>query len=224
VLNENGCDCPNALREILAKLLEKGNTIGLSYISGFTTLFPPFKNHTSEHIRLSDKQIRLQIIPIFQSLIRRPYFDFFSKSFANAKKSQPNLEAIGLYTIGIATCVGIGVLFQGQTHNGVGLIHLSSDVVLNENGCDCPNALREILAKLLEKGNTIGLSIKVVQIYDIGDVDKTKLMIEQINQILDELKYTETRIVAMQTDQLAPSAQMAGNANLQLGPYNCMTT
>jgi hypothetical protein len=99
--------------------------------------------------------------------------------FANAKKSQPNLEAIGLYTIGIATCVGIGVLFQGQTHNGVGLIHLSSDVVLNENGCDCPNALREILAKLLEKGNTIGLSIKVVQIYDIGDVDKTKLMIKE---------------------------------------------
>ena len=49
-------------------------------LSGFTTLFPPFKNHTSEHIRLSDKQIRLQIIPIFQSLIRRPYLDFFSKS------------------------------------------------------------------------------------------------------------------------------------------------
>jgi hypothetical protein len=44
--------------------------------------------------------------------------------------------------------------------------------------------------------------IKVVQIYDIGDVDKTKLMIEQINQILDELKYTETRIVAMQLSKL----------------------
>jgi hypothetical protein len=38
-------------------------------------------------------------------------------------------------------------------------------------------AWREILAKLLEKGNTIGLSIKVVQIYDIGDVDKTKLIL-----------------------------------------------
>jgi hypothetical protein len=39
---------------------------------------------------------------------------------------------------------------------------------------------------------------------------------------LDELKYTQTRIVAIQTDQFAPCAQMAGNANLQLGPYNCM--
>jgi hypothetical protein len=28
-------------------------------LSGFTTLFPSFKNHTSEHIRFSDKQIRL---------------------------------------------------------------------------------------------------------------------------------------------------------------------
>lgn len=144
--------------------------------------------------------------------------------FASAKKSQPNLETIGLYTMGIATCVGIGVLFQGQTHNGVGLVHLSSDVVLNENGCGCLNALKNILATLLEKGSTVGSSIKVAQIYDIGDADKTKLMIEQINKILDELKYTKTRIVAMQTDQLAPSAQMAGNANLQLGPYNCMTT
>ena len=34
------------------------------YMSGFTTLFPTFKNHTPKHIRLSDKQIRLQIIPI----------------------------------------------------------------------------------------------------------------------------------------------------------------
>ncbi len=34
------------------------------YLSGFTTLFPTFKNHTPKHIRLSDKQIRLQIIPI----------------------------------------------------------------------------------------------------------------------------------------------------------------
>jgi hypothetical protein len=142
--------------------------------------------------------------------------------FTSAQKSQPNLEAIGLYTMGIATCVGIGVLFQGSTHNGVGLIHLSSDVVLNENGCGCANALQKILAKLLEKGNTIGPSIKVVQVYDIGDVDKTKLMIEKIDKTLDELKYTQTRIVAIQTDQFAPCAQMAGNANLQLGPYNCM--
>jgi hypothetical protein len=29
-----------------------------------STLFPTFKNHTPKHIRLSDKQIRLQIIPI----------------------------------------------------------------------------------------------------------------------------------------------------------------
>jgi hypothetical protein len=34
------------------------------FMSGFTTLFPTFKNHTPKHIRLSDKQIRLQIIPI----------------------------------------------------------------------------------------------------------------------------------------------------------------
>jgi hypothetical protein len=33
-------------------------------LSGFTTLLPTFKNHTPKHIRLSDKQIRLQIIPI----------------------------------------------------------------------------------------------------------------------------------------------------------------
>jgi hypothetical protein len=37
-------------------------------LSGFTTLFPSFKNHTSKHIRLSDKQIRLQIIPKTQTL------------------------------------------------------------------------------------------------------------------------------------------------------------
>ena len=144
--------------------------------------------------------------------------------FVSAQKSQPSLEKIGLYTMGIATCVGIGVLFQSQTHNGVGLIHLSSDVVLNENGCDCPNALSKILAKLLEKGNTIGSSIKVVQVYDMGDEGNTKLMSDRINKVLDELKYTKTRTVAIQTDQFAPSAQMAGNANLQLGPYNCMTT
>lgn len=142
--------------------------------------------------------------------------------FVSAPKFQPNLEQIGLYTMGIATCVGIGVLFQGQTHNGIGLIHLSSDVVLNENSCDCPNALKKILAKLLEKGNTIGSSIKVVQVYDIGDTGQTKLMSEQINKVLDELKYTKTRTIAVQTDQFAPSAQMAGNASLQLGPYNCM--
>jgi hypothetical protein len=47
--------------------------------------------------------------------------------------------------------------------------------------------LQKILAKLLEKGNTIGPSIKVVQVYDIGDVDKTKLMIEKIDKTLDEL-------------------------------------
>jgi hypothetical protein len=47
-------------------------------------------------------------------------------------------------------------------------------------------------------------------------------MIEKIDKTLDELKYTQTRIVAIQTDQFAPCAQMAGNANLQLGPYNCM--
>jgi hypothetical protein len=29
-----------------------------------------------------------------------------------------------------------------------------------------------------------------VQVYDIGDVDKTKLMIEKIDKTLDELKYT----------------------------------
>jgi hypothetical protein len=44
-------------------------------------------------------------------------------------------------------------------------------------------------------------------------------MIEKIDKTLDELKYTQTRIVAIQTDQFAPCAQMAGNANLQLGPY-----
>ena len=38
--------------------------IHIAYLSGFTTLFPTFKNHTPKHIRLSDKQIRLQIIPI----------------------------------------------------------------------------------------------------------------------------------------------------------------
>lgn len=63
-------------------------------------------------------------------------------------------------------------------------MHLSSDT------------LREILAKLLEKGNAIG-SIEVVQVYDIGDIDKTKLMIERINEVLDELKYTKTRVVTM---------------------------
>jgi hypothetical protein len=36
-----------------------------------------------------------------------------------------------------------------------------------------------------------------VQVYDIGDVDKTKLMIEKIDKTLDELKYTQTRIVAI---------------------------
>ncbi|MDC9714711.1 MAG: hypothetical protein PSN36_02660 [Gammaproteobacteria bacterium] len=142
--------------------------------------------------------------------------------FVSAQKSQPNLGQIGLYTMGIATCVGIGVLFQGQTHNGVGLIHLSPDVVLNENDCNCPNALEKILAKLLEKGSTIGSSIKVVQVYDIGDASQMKLMSEQVDKVLNKLKYTKTRTIAVQTDQFAPSAQMAGNASLQLGPYNCM--
>ncbi|CAC9624811.1 hypothetical protein [uncultured Gammaproteobacteria bacterium] len=52
-------------------------------------------------------------------------------------------------------------------------MHLSSDT------------LREILVKLLEKGNAIGSAIEVVQIYDIGDIDidKTKLMIERINEV-----------------------------------------
>ncbi|CAB9541244.1 hypothetical protein BROOK1789B_1771 [Bathymodiolus brooksi thiotrophic gill symbiont] len=48
----------------------------------------------------------------------------------------------------------------------------------------------------MEKGNAIG-SIEVVQVYDIGDIDKTKLMIERINEVLDELKYTKTRVVTM---------------------------
>ncbi|CAC9607928.1 hypothetical protein [uncultured Gammaproteobacteria bacterium] len=75
----------------------------------------------------------------------------------------------------------------------------------------------------MEKGNAIGSAIEVVQIYDIGDTGKTKLMIERINEVLDELKYTKTRVVAMQTNQLAPSAQRAGNTSLQPNPYSCMT-
>ncbi len=62
-------------------------------------------------------------------------------------------------------------------------MHLSSDT------------LREILVKLLEKGNAIGSAIEVVQVYDIGDTGKTKLI----------------------------SAQRAGNTSLQPNPYNCMT-
>ncbi|CAC9624804.1 hypothetical protein [uncultured Gammaproteobacteria bacterium] len=31
--------------------------------------------------------------------------------FVSTQKSQPNLEKIGLYTMGIATCVGIGAPF-----------------------------------------------------------------------------------------------------------------
>ncbi len=46
------------LKTYKAQLLDKVE------MSGFTTLFPTFKNHTPKHIRLSDKQIRLQIIPI----------------------------------------------------------------------------------------------------------------------------------------------------------------
>ncbi len=144
--------------------------------------------------------------------------------FVSAQKSQPDLAKIGLYTMGIATCVGIGVLFQGQAYNAVGLVHLSSDVVLNEGECHCPNALTKILAKLLEEGDAIGPSIKVVQVYDMDDETRTKRMIERINQVLDDLQYTQTRSVALQTDPLAPAAQMAGNASLQLGPYNCTTS
>jgi transketolase len=51
------------------------------------------------------------------------FYRFFQSltylGFTSAQKSQPNLEAIGLYTMGIATCVGIGVLFQGPTHQPV---------------------------------------------------------------------------------------------------------
>ncbi|SHE22806.1 hypothetical protein BBROOKSOX_874 [Bathymodiolus brooksi thiotrophic gill symbiont] len=84
-------------------------------------------------------------------------------------------------------------------------MHLSSDT------------LREILVKLLEKGNAIG-SIEVVQIYDIGDIDKTKLMIERINEVLDELKYTKTRVVAMQTNQLAPLCTEGGQCKPSTQP------
>jgi hypothetical protein len=54
-----------------------------------------------------------------------------------------------------------------------------------------------------------------VQVYDIGDIDKTKLMIERINEVLDELKYTKTRVVPWKQT----SATRAGNASLQLNPY-----
>ncbi len=84
-------------------------------------------------------------------------------------------------------------------------MHLSSDT------------LREILVKLLEKGNAIG-SIEVVQVYDIGDIDKTKLMIERINEVLDELKYTKTRVVAMQTNQLAPLCTEGGQCKPSTQP------
>ncbi|CAC9648081.1 hypothetical protein [uncultured Gammaproteobacteria bacterium] len=85
-------------------------------------------------------------------------------------------------------------------------MHLSSDT------------LREILVKLLEKGNAIGSAIEVVQIYDIGDIDKTKLMIERINEVLDELKYTKTRVVAMQTNQLAPLCTEGGQCRPSTQP------
>ncbi len=85
-------------------------------------------------------------------------------------------------------------------------MHLSSDT------------LREILVKLLEKGNAIGSAIEVVQIYDIGDIDKTKLMIERINEVLDELKYTKTRVVAMQTNQLAPLCTEGGQCKPSTQP------
>ncbi|CAB9543894.1 hypothetical protein BROOK1789C_1283 [Bathymodiolus brooksi thiotrophic gill symbiont] len=84
-------------------------------------------------------------------------------------------------------------------------MHLSSDT------------LGEILAKLLEKGNAIG-SIEVVQVYDIGDIDKTKLMIDRINEVLDELKYTKTRVVAMQTNQLAPLCTEGGQCKPSTQP------
>jgi hypothetical protein len=50
--------------QIYKKNAGNKNIYPSSYVSGFTTLFPTFKNHTPKHIRLSDKQIRLQIIPI----------------------------------------------------------------------------------------------------------------------------------------------------------------
>ncbi|SFV88513.1 hypothetical protein MNB_SUP05-SYMBIONT-7-711 [hydrothermal vent metagenome] len=34
-------------------------------------------------------------------------------------------------------------------------------MVLNQGSCDCPDALKKILAKLLEKGNTTKVSILV---------------------------------------------------------------
>ncbi|WP_218973786.1 hypothetical protein, partial [bacterium endosymbiont of Bathymodiolus sp. 5 South] len=57
----------DAINQTLSRSKHKGNRSnsgGYIYLSGFTTLFPTFKNHTPKHIRLSDKQIRLQIIPI----------------------------------------------------------------------------------------------------------------------------------------------------------------
>ncbi|CAC9521347.1 Rhomboid family protein [uncultured Gammaproteobacteria bacterium] len=53
-----------ATRLMAVKLFVFNVVAVVSYLSGFTTLFPTFKNHTPKHIRLSDKQIRLQIIPI----------------------------------------------------------------------------------------------------------------------------------------------------------------
>jgi hypothetical protein len=85
--------------------------------------------------------------------------------------------------------------------NGVGLTHLSSDT------------LRESRVKLLENGKAIGSAIEVVQIYDIGDIDidKTTLMIERINEVLDELKYTKT-------NQLAPLCTEGGQCKPSTQP------
>lgn len=63
------------------------------------------------------------------------------------------LRQIGAWSIGVDTCSGVAFVAVDAARqlNAYGLVHLSPDVVLNQNGCNCPEALFEIFGFVLNR-------------------------------------------------------------------------
>lgn len=126
----------------------------------------------------------------------------------------------GCYTMGIETCIGVGMLFEGNGQAGAGLVHLSREVVRGQNGCDAM-ALNDILNTLCTSGrNTVGECTKIVLVLTkaYGDEQVIEEMTNRIGKVVDSLNTTSPRYCALNIGY--DQTRMAADAvNKQLGPY-----
>lgn len=123
----------------------------------------------------------------------------------------------GFYTIGLATCYGLGMSFMGPAQRQVSLAHLSNEVA------DVPASIQVIVNFMLEEGQIAGRTLQrvVILVHDeTGDQSEPQTMarIAPLLNALNAAQVADEQVTVCLATALAP-ARMAVDLAIELGTW-----